>query len=142
MSSDSCVLVNEYVNFDLTKLTAAKLENYKVEYNVLERGKKTQYIIYMNVCKSLGYSCGTGGLYCCLLYGWQCARESTHLRLPIIRAPLFTVNPCAVVPKCKLTLYTTKVISELFLFHSAFNLHMVSFLCANSNQNLKCQNRC
>ena len=63
MSTDKCVLQNEFVNFDLTKLTAAKLDDYQVPYNVMEHGKKTDYIIYINVCKSLGYSCGKSGLY-------------------------------------------------------------------------------
>ena len=63
MSTDKCVLQNEFVNFDLTKLTADTLENYQVHYDVMEQGKKTDYIIYMNVCKSLDFACGKSGLY-------------------------------------------------------------------------------
>ncbi|KAL9969231.1 hypothetical protein ACROYT_G021424 [Oculina patagonica] len=58
MSTNSCVLINEFVNFDLTKLTAAKLTNYKVYQDVEENHKTTHYIYYINVCKPLGYPCG------------------------------------------------------------------------------------
>ena len=63
MSTNNCTLVNEFVNFDLTKLSADSLENYKLGYDVMENGKKTHYIIYMNVCKPLGFPCGGRGLF-------------------------------------------------------------------------------
>ena len=63
MSTNNCTLVNKFVNFDLTKLSADSLENYKLGYDVTEKGKKTHYIIYMNVCKPLGFPCGGRGLF-------------------------------------------------------------------------------
>ena len=63
MSNSSCVLQNKYVNFDLRKLTAERLSYYKVPYEEKEGGTVTRYMVYINVCKSLVYSCGTRGLY-------------------------------------------------------------------------------
>lgn len=59
MSSNSCVLQNKFVNFDLRPLTAAIGEYYRVPYE--EKGG-SRYVIYMNICKSLSFSCGSGGL--------------------------------------------------------------------------------
>ena len=60
-NSTSCVLDNRFVRFDLTKLTNDN--NYKIGYDAMEHGgKKTHYIIFMNVCKPLGFACGSRGM--------------------------------------------------------------------------------
>ena len=60
MSSNSCVLQNKFVNFDLRPLTAAPGDYYQVPY---EEKDGTRYVIYMNICKRLSFSCGPKGLY-------------------------------------------------------------------------------
>ena len=61
MSSNSCVLKNEFVNFDLTPLTTSKLSYYVIKQDSISQGKTTHYRYYINVCKVLDFPCG--GLY-------------------------------------------------------------------------------
>ena len=56
MATSGCVLSNEFVNFDLSKLTVEH-GNYMVNNTVSEKNDKTRYVYYINVCKSTGLSC-------------------------------------------------------------------------------------
>ena len=59
MSTNSCVLRNEFVNFDLTPLTNAKLSPYTINHDDVDsQGKTTHYNYYINVCQALVYLCG------------------------------------------------------------------------------------
>ena len=59
MSTNSCVLRNDFVNFDLTPLTADKLEPYRIEHIPADPQNPTKYFkFYINVCQALVYPCG------------------------------------------------------------------------------------
>ena len=59
MSTNSCVLRNEFVNFDLTPLTNARLTPYMIKHDDVDsQGKTTHYHYYINVCQALVYLCG------------------------------------------------------------------------------------
>ena len=59
MSTNSCVLRNEFVNFDLTPLTAAKLSYYIVKQDMGDsKGQPVHYLYHINVCKALDFDCG------------------------------------------------------------------------------------
>ncbi|XP_022790425.1 cation-independent mannose-6-phosphate receptor-like [Stylophora pistillata] len=58
METNSCVLSNEFVHFNLTKLTAAIRDDYRVYHNdTTKAGDTTQYIYYINVCHPLSFTC-------------------------------------------------------------------------------------
>ena len=62
MSTNSCVLRNEFVNFDLTPLTTAKLSYHIIKQDTVDaKGQPVHYLYYINVCKALDFDCG--GLY-------------------------------------------------------------------------------
>ena len=62
MATNSCVLRNEFVNFDLTPLTTAKLSYHIIKQDTVDaKGQPVHYLYYINVCKALDFDCG--GLY-------------------------------------------------------------------------------
>jgi len=55
MSNNSCILSNEFVDFDLTPLQLNG-QNYRVQ--------NEKYVYYINVCKSTGIpNCSPSGIY-------------------------------------------------------------------------------
>jgi len=59
MSTNSCVLRNDFVNFDLTPLIKPKLDPYIIEHDDVDaQGKRVHYRFYINVCQALVYACG------------------------------------------------------------------------------------
>ena len=57
LETTSCVLSNDSVHFNMTKLAAAKEDDYQVYYNDTRAGSTTQYIYYINVCRRLSFPC-------------------------------------------------------------------------------------
>lgn len=57
LETTSCVLSDDSVHFNMTKLAAAKEDDYQVYYNDTRAGSTTQYIYYINVCRRLSFPC-------------------------------------------------------------------------------------
>ena len=57
LETTSCVLSDDSVHFNMTKLAAAKEDDYQVYYNDTRAGSTTQYIYYINVCCRLSFPC-------------------------------------------------------------------------------------
>lgn len=57
LETTSCVLSDDSVHFNMTKLAAAKEDDYQVYYNDTRAGSTTQYIYYINVCHRLSFPC-------------------------------------------------------------------------------------
>lgn len=57
LETTSCVLSDDSVHFNMTKLAAAKEDDYQVYYNDTRAGPTTQYIYYINVCRRLSFPC-------------------------------------------------------------------------------------